>query len=632
MCYNKDYYISYYNAPTLYKAPGDSATLSFTLYDYDRNAVDLTGSDLTYEWYKVTNSSGSYLTSSVLGTGAAYEIAELETSDFYDTSTSNYNYYFCKVYRNGIQITTVYEYIYNTENYYTISTSDLYRRAGDSAELSFTVLDYDGNSVDLSGSEWTFEWHKILNYTDSTTNKQVYEVGDTLGTGATLTISKLDSTDFYNSAASVYNQYVCYIYRNGAQVTAAYCLIYDKDNYYTASGYSFYRAVGDSAALKFTLRDYRFATQNLKSGAFTYEWYKVTEYVKDDGTYYSETSDVLGTGSTYVLKSVADDDFYNYNASVYTHYICRIYKDGTQVAAATCRIYDETVYFYGSTSYYYQSVGDSVALEPLVYDYDWDEVDVAGSGFTFEWHKIDSGYDEDGNYYYNVSDALGTGSTYSIASLSSDDIYQSYSTQSNHYICYVYKDGVQVATSYCYIYDVNTTYYGDDVTCYNQVGESVTLEASAYNANDELADLSGSAFTFEWYHLIDTYDDDGAWTYTREQVGTGRTYTISSITDDDMFQSSDGKWNYYYCIIYKNGTQVAASFYYICDPEKSYSGYRQKYYRLSGSLTLEAAAYDYTGSLADLSGSGFTFKWYKYEAYYDEDRNWVSETSDVLGT
>lgn len=87
--------------------------LTRTLYDYDGNQADTDSGGFTFEWYKATDGQTG---DTVLGTSSTYTISALADSDFSAVySESDNNYYICYVYKNGIRVATVYDYIYNTK-------------------------------------------------------------------------------------------------------------------------------------------------------------------------------------------------------------------------------------------------------------------------------------------------------------------------------------------------------------------------------------------------------------------------------------------------------------------------------------------------------------------------------------
>ncbi len=588
--------------------------------------MDLSGSEFTFEWYKVLDylddetEDWVYEISETLGTDLTYTIDALEESDFYQTSSDVYNHYVCRIYKNGVQVTTSNVYIYNKDYYYSFDSKYFYASEGDDLTLEMgSIYDYEGNSADVSGSEFTFEWYRVLDYKDSETGEYVYETGDVLGNGQTFTIAGLEDSDFYDSVNSVWNRYECRVYKNGTLIGTSTCYIRNKDSYYTASGSYEYLRPGDSATLSFDLYDYDWNRVDPDNGDFTFEWYKVTDTSAEYGI-----SDVLGTDSTYTIDALEESDFYFSNGSIYNHYVCYIYMNGSLLQTVSCYLYNKDNCVYTNSPDYYVNVGDSLTMELDLFDYDGNDLDL--EEFTFEWHKV-----TDTASTYRISDTLGTGSSYTIDAVEESDFYQFSSSIYNHYICYVYRDGMRMVTVYSYIYNKAEVYSGSSSDYYANVGDSVTLELQILDYDGNPADVSGSEFTFVWTKITYYYDGESLIYEVSDTLGTASSLTIDSLAEDDFYRPGESVYNYYRCSVRKNGTYIAQTACYIRYPDMAYVGYSADYYQSSGSLTLEAQALDYTGEPADLSGDEFTFKWYK-ETNYEDDTDSYYNWSDVLGT
>ncbi|MCC8028223.1 MAG: hypothetical protein LIO75_00180 [Lachnospiraceae bacterium] len=241
-----------------YVQQGDSLTLEASAYNHYGNEADLSGDDYTFEWYKVYNyesESGDWVnqTSDVLGTGSTCTITSVAEDDFYQSAVSQYNYYVCYICKGDETLAMTYCNIYNSDYYYYGWDTGYYRSVGESVTLELNLRDYNGDQADVDDEAFTFEWHKVLNYLDSSTGDWIYEVGDTLGTDASYTINSLSEDDLYLSAALMYNCYMCYVYKNGIQVATVHDYIYYKDYSYSGSGSSYYKTVGESVTLGITL-------------------------------------------------------------------------------------------------------------------------------------------------------------------------------------------------------------------------------------------------------------------------------------------------------------------------------------------------------------------------------------------
>ncbi len=181
--------------------------------------------------------------------------------------------------------------------------------------------------------------------------------------------------------------------------------------------------------------------------------------------------------------------------------------------------------------------------------------------------------------------------------------------------------------------------YGTTLTKVATMGNSVTLTAAAYDGSGNDIDLTESGYTFKWYKYTTTkITSDGesyyVWNQGETVLGTGRTYTISSVKTSDCAVYEEEELSageaYYVCDIYYNGTKKVTSEYYIYDMALYASGLYTYYYRNSGdSCTLYALATDYYDDIIDFS-SGYTFKWYKYT--YNTSSYEYEKGTSVLST
>ncbi|MGN0384224.1 MAG: hypothetical protein ACI4DS_08135, partial [Eubacterium sp.] len=176
------------------------------------------------------------------------------------------------------------------------------------------------------------------------------------------------------------------------------------DEYY-AYGSEEYVSEGDSVTFTPIIYDYNDNELDVTDEKFTYEWYR---YDAENG--YGE---VLGTGSSYTIDSVTSSDFYN--DETYTAYVCEVYVNGSYVCESWNYIYDKDNTYYASGRDEYASEGDSVTFTIVIYDYDYNELDVTDEKFTYEWYR----YDAENGY----GEVLGTGSSYTIDSVTSSDFY-----------------------------------------------------------------------------------------------------------------------------------------------------------------------------------------------------------------
>ncbi len=621
---------------------GDELTLEAQayIYVYTVNSYIMVWTDLSEEQYSFAWYKDSYYQAgdTVLSTEATLTITVSE-NDF----ETNDTYYRFEIYEDGELLATNYCRIYNKSEYYSGSSQYYNVEVGDSVTLTAVIYDADEEEVDLSDDAFTFAWYAPT-YEYSTFYDEDEDewyrlgekvLGECLGTGQTFTIDVTTVSDFREYSDCYYE---CRVYKNGTYVATTYCYLYENNTVTMATWNTLYGSVGESVTLSFTLYNENGDEIDISGEAYTFEWYKKSYCYSDDFESFEIVySDVLATESTYTIDCLTEDDLYHSYGTTEIYYCCKIYKYGVEIYSLSRPIYDKNDKIYGSNSSY-ASVGETVTLEAYAYNYDYEDVDLTDDAYTVAWYKVYDYYDEDTDEdVYEITDVLGYGATYTIDCVEDSDFYSYSEDQWNTYRYVIYKNGTQLATCKYYLWNKEDSYYGGWQSYYQSSG-SLTLEAVLYDYADEVVDLSDDCFTFEWYKYTEVYiyDDEGEWCdwyeNTSDVLSTDRTYTISSLASDDLWSRRNGSYTYYYCIIYKNGKEVGYRYCYIYDPEYIYyDGYENVYGILGGSVTLEAAATDYEGNAADLTGDEFTFQWYQWISYYDENGDWQYKRID-LGT
>ncbi len=120
---NKDNYMQMHDEDEwIIVSTNETITLTAVAYDYTDNAIDLTNSIYTFDWYKETLIydvySDYYATYTSLGTTSTITITPTSQSDYYgyydsngqryvyDSSNQDYSCYCCDIYKNGTYIQT----------------------------------------------------------------------------------------------------------------------------------------------------------------------------------------------------------------------------------------------------------------------------------------------------------------------------------------------------------------------------------------------------------------------------------------------------------------------------------------------------------------------------------------------
>ena len=204
----------------------------------------------------------------------------------------------------------------------------------------------------------------------------------------------------------------------------------------------------------------------------------------------------------------------------------------------------------GDNEDYYCNLGESVTLGVKLTNLVGDELDFP-EGYTFEWYKYSS--------VNGTTKLEETGNTYTIAEVSAEELYEQEDWV--YYYVSIYKDGEEVDQIYAYIYDKSSymEVAGEDYDV--SIGDKVVLEPIAYDYDGNEIDLSGDEYTFEWYKAL---EED------YELVGEELTYTIDSVTQEDLFDE-DSYSQYYTVLIYKNGEFIESANFYLYEKEEESS-------------------------------------------------------------
>ena len=189
--YDKETYMAVEENNEVYAVVGESVTLELIAKDYFGNPIEVNEEDHTFEWHKYNREDGTY---ELVGTDSSYVIDSVTEADFNST-------YEC--YIDGYQQSAFY-HIYNR----ITSFEDLYENrnvtVGESVTLEAVAKYMTGETVDLTGEEFKFEWYRVTN--------QEYANGafdEVIGMERTYTIAQVDDSDIFAKSNIMY---VCVIH------------------------------------------------------------------------------------------------------------------------------------------------------------------------------------------------------------------------------------------------------------------------------------------------------------------------------------------------------------------------------------------------------------------------------------
>ena len=189
-----------------------------------------------------------------------------------------------------------------------------------------------------------------------------------------------------------------------------YWVYADNDNY------DIYAWEGNAIDLNVYVEDENDNRVDTQRSDITLKWYKET---------IDETSDVLGTGSTYHIDSLSDSDFYD--DKNYTEYVCELYVNNQLMDETSIEIYNAGDCFGGYSKYKYTFEGSDVGLEANIfnrYDDHFDINDLNVNEVTYKWFKETYYVDNDETVRSSVlcTDFQYTVPSVSTSDFSSDDI------------------------------------------------------------------------------------------------------------------------------------------------------------------------------------------------------------------
>jgi hypothetical protein len=514
--------------------PGQQITLAPKIVDSDGNEINPADEGLTFTWRRINyyEEESTYIDNNSL----TYTFVP-KIQDFSNHSPS-YIYYVFTVYRGNQEVTSIWYTLNDIDYLYYNCTDTFYPNLGARVELNAKIYDYKENEVNFNSNEFTFEWYKGVENSES---EQL------VGTDKKLVINSVSKNDVYDYFGDKV-MYTCKVYKSGINVANTYYYLITPDVNFEYEGiYCYYKKVGDSVTFKFeaTYGGQPLSTEQLNQLQF--RWHKYKDY--------AEQEEVLSVTDTLEISQITEEDFgddvrYECEFSVGdNNWNCIYYYLDDLQSEYNESWYSEDVY---------TTKGSKLELKPVVYsNKHWSaKVDVTDANLTYVWKK--AGY-EDGEYQ-ETEVASGKGG-YTIASVSDSDL-STVEDSAAKYILYTYNHDILISVVNYYIYD-KESYLRDFAKCWFTAysGDTVTFRPDVRNWEDDSVDITGGGYTYKWFR----YDKDEG----RVPMQTSSLNCTVKVGARDYYYD-DENWendNYFIFEVYKDGEKRLESYYYIEPPK-----------------------------------------------------------------
>lgn len=544
--------------------------------------------DGTYYFYSVT-----------AGDCDPYAYLETETEEYEDDDNKGLDFWIeaelsegeeCELTVSAYDIDEGYEYetiIYVRDEataqetvYEITSGGDKFVTEGESYELAVELLNLVGDTIDTIPEGYSIKWFM---------GNEFYMETELEETSATYSIDEITDEDLCIEETD-YAYYIARLYEGEEEIDAAYFYLYDIEKTVSLSAGDEYADAGETIKLTVTAYDHNYDEINLAEKTdYTYKWYKATEDEYGDLENYEEIADA--TGYSYNAKITASD-FYE-ESNDYVCYVCELYINGEKIDNAKFYINDKDKYIDVYGDIYYVSEGDKITLQPEIYDYDGNEIDINDENLEYEWYSYDENYDEKD---------LGNTPTLEVDSVSFVD------GEATYHVEITYK-GVGYGYASFYVYDAYTAYYGGYDEVVANIGESITLEAKVTDYNDNMLTDFDDSFTFEWYKV--TYDEDLDEDVYGDVLGTGITYKIESVEESDIC-SEDTDYVKYVCVVYRDGNRITTYDAEIIEPTAYWKVESPEdiYAKVGEKVTFKPVIVGADGNEIDINDDRFTYEWF----------------------
>lgn len=357
----------------VYCDEGESITFKVIAYNLAGDIVEAE-EEYTVQWQKLIISEADTVSEALDGTGFTYTIDSAGAEDFSEQVGYRIAYE-ALIYKNDEHVNGVTFYLNNKEEQFHVYGSTYRVKKGESITLTPEILDYDGNEIDTSGSEYTFKWYK---YADDGYNIIPTELECT---EKSYTIDSIDETDFYEQEDGTI-EFCVEVYKNGKSIGAASFDLRNVEDEIYAEESEYIVSEGESVTLTPKVFDYYGNEIETFGSEYRFEWYK--GIIVDN---FYDRVEIEATEASYTIDSVSAADFYEQEEG-YFLYSVDIFINNVYKATAAIRLLDRAEYIVASGNQYTVAQGDRVTLTPEVRDADGKVVDVSGSEYTFKWCKI----------------------------------------------------------------------------------------------------------------------------------------------------------------------------------------------------------------------------------------------------